>query len=82
MSDKESMKMCFGVVMVISLILLIIGFMDMFKHKTGQGKNEVQVISQQLRGIAFFLLSLVVLSLGIALCHGNFAEKPVWHGMY
>ena len=77
-ADKESMKMCMGVVAVISLILLVLGFMDMFKHKpSGSQANKVDVISQQLRGLGFFLLALVVLSLGSALCFEGFHQvKP------
>lgn len=76
MGDKESMKMCMGVVAVISLILLVLGFMDLFKHKPG-AKAELGVISQQLRGLGFFLLALVVLSLGAALCAEQFhSVKP------
>ena len=77
MGDQE--KLCYGVVIVVSLILLVIGFMDMFKHKPGTGKTEMQVISAQIRGIAFFLLALVVLSLGSALCYGGLtASKMPW----
>lgn len=76
-TDKESMKMCMAVVAVIALIMLVLGFMDMFKHKVPVGGDQSKVISQQLRGLGFFLLALVVLSLGSALCFEGFhGQKP------
>ena len=77
MSDKENMKMCMAVVAVIALIMLVLGFMDMFKHKATVAGGEVKVISQQLRGLGFFLLALVTLSLGSAMCfQGWHSAKP------
>lgn len=81
MSDKENMKMCMAVVAVIALVMLVLGFMDMFKHKPATGKDKIDVISQQLRGLGFFLLALVVLSLGSAVCFEGFHKmKPT--GMF
>lgn len=78
MSDKENMKMCMAVVAVIALVMLVLGFMDMFKHKTAAGgKPDIVTISQQLRGLGFFLLAMVVLSLGSVVCFEGFHKmKP------
>lgn len=77
MSDKENMKMCMAVVAVIALIFLVLGFMDMFKHKSVAGKPDITTVSQQLRGVGFFLLAMVTLSLGGALCFQGFhSSKP------
>jgi uncharacterized membrane protein len=78
MVENKDMKMCMAVVTVIALVLLVFGFLDMFKVKpTGNQVNKVDVISQQLRGLGFFLLALVVLSLGSALCFQGFhTNKP------
>jgi hypothetical protein len=78
MADNKDMKTCMAIVTVIALVLLVFGFFDMFKVKpTGNQTNKVDVISQQLRGLGFFLLALVVLSLGSALCFQGFhSNKP------
>lgn len=77
MSGVSDKKMCWIAVIGIALILLFVGFRDMFKHKPGEGKNEVQVISQQIRGIGYFLLALVVLSLGSAVCVGLYHKDDL-----
>lgn len=73
----SGLPVCFTLVIVVSLVLLAIGFMDMFKHKPGEGGSELKVISQQLRGLGFFLLAMVVVSIGSALCVGGFSDKKI-----
>jgi|694.fasta_scaffold20915_10 purine-cytosine permease-like protein len=76
MATNENVKKCMVIVIGTALVLLFFGFLDMFKNKpTGNQSSKVDVISQQLRGIGLFLLALVVLSLGSALCYEGFHES-------
>lgn len=68
--NQDATTLCYLVVIVLSIVFLIWGFMELLKKKMHYEKTETQVISRQIRGIGLLLLSGVVLSLGGALCYG------------
>jgi hypothetical protein len=63
-------SLCYLVVVVLSVIFLIWGFMDLLRQRQHHEATETQVISRQMRGLGLLLLSQVVLVLGAALCFG------------
>lgn len=74
-SSKSGFSACTAVIFLLSIFLMIAGFIDMFQHKPKDGKTELNVISRQLRGLGFLLLSMVILSLGTLMCVGGFAKS-------
>ena len=67
---QDATSLCYLVVIVLSIVFLIWGFMDLLKKKMHYEKSETQVISRQIRGAGLLLLSQVILVLGAALCYG------------
>lgn len=67
MSDSGSL--CYILVLAVSVALVIYGFM-LLLQKQHAGENDVQVLQRQLRGIAYLMLSQLVLVLGMSLCVG------------
>lgn len=70
MGDKEGAQICYIVVLILSLGFMIWGLMDLLKKQQLNESSSTDVISRQMRGMGYILLSLVVLSLGGALCAG------------
>jgi hypothetical protein len=54
---------------VASIGFLVWGFMDLLKKKQS-GETDTGLISRQIRGFAFIMLSQVVLIVGVMLCFG------------
>lgn len=63
-------SLCYLVVIVLSVIFLIWGFMDLLRQRQAHETTETAVISRQMRGLGLILLSQVILVLGAALCYG------------
>ena len=61
---------CVAVILVISLVLLVYGFLQLFQREKST-ENDVQVVQRQLRGLGCLLLSQVILVLGVSLCMGQ-----------
>jgi len=61
-------SLCYLVSIIAAIILLVMGFMDLIKKRQKNESSEEQVISRQIRGFAFIMLSQVVLILGAMLC--------------
>ncbi len=81
MSNNE--QLCYLLVLVISVSLSIWGFMELLRKRQPSETTEEQVISRQLRGMGFLLLSTTVLGLGAATClglsgKGGKAMKGMW----
>ena len=68
MADGASL--CYLLVLAVSIAFVIYGFM-LLLEKQRSSENDVQVVQRQLRGMAFLLLSQVILVLGLSLCLGS-----------
>lgn len=66
--DGQMQSLCFILVIVVTIILAVWGFMDLLKRQQASEPTMDDVISRQIRGFGILVLSLVVLSLGMALC--------------
>ncbi len=67
------MDLCYLLVLIVVVIMMIYGFMLVIKNEpealaTGGKENEEQVISRQLKGFGWLVLSQVILILGAMLC--------------
>ncbi len=67
---NDGTQLCYLLVVIVSIGFLVWGFMDLLRQKLPSEKDRVDVISRQLRGFAFILVSQVVLVLGSAVCFG------------
>lgn len=70
MADKEGAQICYIIVLILVVALMIWGFMDILKKQQVSESSATDVISRQMRGMGMILLSLVVLSVGGAMCAG------------
>jgi hypothetical protein len=62
-------SLCYLVAGVVSVGLIIWGFMQIFGKQLAS-ENDNQVIQRQLKGFALLLVAQIVLVLGSALCAG------------
>ena len=61
--------LCFLLVLALSIALIIYGFTMVLRRKEA-GEADGDVVSRQLRGFGYLLLSQLVLILGAAICIG------------
>ena len=66
--NKQSMSICFLVILAISLGLLVWGLMDLLQGKKKSEKEQNEVISRQLRGFGLIFLSQIVFVVGGIMC--------------
>jgi uncharacterized membrane protein len=66
----DSANLCYLLVLAVAIAFVIYGFM-LLLEKQRSSENDVQVIQRQLRGVAFLILSQVILVLGLSLCLGT-----------
>jgi len=71
---NDTTKLCFLVFVVVSIALLIWGFMDMIRKQQVNESSYSEVISRQFRGMGFLILSQFILILGGVFCYGS-SEK-------
>nr|QBK86614.1 MAG: uncharacterized protein LCMAC102_04100 [Marseillevirus LCMAC102] len=67
---KDGTQLCYLLVVIVSIGFLVWGFMDLLRPKLPSEKAQVDVISRQIRGFAFIMVSQVVLVLGSIICFG------------
>lgn len=70
MAKDNGAQLCYLLVLILSVVFLVWGFMDLLKKKQPTERTETQVISRQIRGFAFIMISQVVLILGAMICFG------------
>ena len=70
MANGDGAQLCYLLVIIVAIGFLIWGFMDLLKRRQPNEKSTTDVISRQIRGFAFMMLSTVVLLLGGAICFG------------
>lgn len=69
MSDNNT-SLCYVLVLVLAAAVVIYGFIQLLQRQR-PSENDVQVLQRQLRGLAYLILSMVILSIGISLCFFN-----------
>ena len=69
MADSNT-SLCYILVLVLSAAVVIYGFIQLLQRQR-PGENDVQVLQRQLRGLAYLILSLVIMSIGVSLCFFN-----------
>lgn len=62
-------KLCFLLILAVSVALVIYGFAMVLKKQEAH-EQEVDVVPRQLRGFGYLILAQLVLVLGAALCVG------------
>ena len=67
---NDGASLCYILVIIVSIGFLIWGFMDLLKRKQANERTTNDVISRQIRGFAFIMISQVILVLGTILCLG------------
>jgi len=70
MANGDGAQLCYLLVLIVAIGFLVWGFMDLLKKQQPNEKNQTDVISRQIRGFAFIMLSQVVLLLGSMICFG------------
>jgi len=71
---EDGKKLCWIAVLITSIFFLVYGFMDLMKGPRS-GEQPTAMISRQLKGFAFIMLSQVVLVVGGALCLGGLEKS-------
>jgi hypothetical protein len=61
---------CYIFVILLTIGLMVWGFLDVLKKRQSSEPTELATISRQIRGFGMMILSSVVLFVGIALCMG------------
>ncbi len=64
----DSSSLCYIATIVVTIILVIWGFMDILKSKQTGETDTSEVISRQIKGFGFLVLGQLVLIIGIAIC--------------
>ena len=64
------MSICYIIVVVVTVALMIWGFMDILKNKQPNEADTHEVISRQLKGFGFLVLAQVALFVGMLICFG------------
>jgi hypothetical protein len=67
---NDGAQLCYLLVIIVAIGFLVWGFMDLLKKQQPNEKTTTDVISRQVRGFAFIMLSQVILLLGGAICFG------------
>jgi hypothetical protein len=62
---------CTVITALISLAILIWGFVMIFRKKE-MGDSDVKQVSEQIKGFGLVLLSMYVLTIGISICVGGY----------
>jgi hypothetical protein len=70
MANGDGAQLCYLLVLIVAIGFLVWGFMDLLKKQQPNEKTQTDVISRQIRGFAFIMLSQVVLLLGSMICFG------------
>lgn len=70
MANGDGAQLCYILVLIVAIGFLVWGFMDLLKKQQPNEKSTSDVISRQIRGFAFILVSQVVLILGGMICFG------------
>ena len=70
MANGDGAQICYLLVLLVAIGFLVWGFMDLLKKQQPNEKSQTDVISRQIRGFAFIMLSQVVLLLGSMICFG------------
>ena len=68
MADNSSL--CYVLVLVLAAAVVIYGFIQLLQRQR-PSENDVQVLQRQLRGMAYLLLAMVILSVGMSMCFFN-----------
>lgn len=63
-------SLCYFVIVIIAIGFLLWGFMDLLKKQQPTESDTSDVISRQIRGFAFIMMSQVVLVVGGMICFG------------
>ena len=63
-------QFCYLLVIIVAVGFLVWGFMDLLRRRQFYEKNTSDVISRQIRGFAFIMVTQVVLVLGGIICFG------------
>ena len=71
MAKGEGAQICWFIILVLSVGFFIWGLMDLLKKQQADEPETGDVISRQIRGFAYIMISQVVLVLGGALCYGK-----------
>ena len=70
----DATQLCYLVAIIIALVFLIWGFMEIMKKRTHAEKASSDVISRQIRGFGWIMLSQIVLIVAFMFCQG-FSES-------
>jgi hypothetical protein len=72
MADEKFFRNgCFLIILGLSIAFLVYGFMELMRKPVGSSEANGATISRQLKGLAYIMLSQVVLVVGGALCLGG-----------
>ena len=66
----DATQICYIVTLAVAIGFFIWGFMELLKKRQPNEKDTVDVISRQIRGFAFLMLTSVVLIFGAWVCYG------------
>lgn len=66
----SNVGMCYLLVVLLTIALIVWGFMDVLKKKQASEPDTLAVISRQIRGFGMLMLASVSLIVGLALCFG------------
>ena len=66
----QDIKLCYVVVLIVAVVFLIYGLVQVLKKREADESSDGEVMSRQLRGFGYVLLSQIVLLIGMSLCMG------------
>lgn len=70
-------SVCYMLALLVSLAVLVYGFMYMLRKPEADEKSYSEVISRQLRGLGLVILAPIVLSLLSSICFGKFGIPEI-----
>lgn len=72
---KQTTSLCYLLIAVLSLILLVVGSLDLIVKQRETETSYEETISRQLRGVGYVVLALAVVVVGGAVCHSLMESK-------
>ena len=70
MANGNNTQLCYLLILIVAIGFLVWGFMDLLKRQQPHEKTTADIISRQIRGFAFIMVSQVVLIFGSMICFG------------
>lgn len=68
--NADLSAICYLLAVALSVYYVVVGLMDLLKKKQPHEADDTAVISRQLRGMGYLVLSSFVIGLGAYLCLG------------